>query len=95
MAKMLALELASERIRVNAICPGAIHSDIEEHTEQRNLERAREPAEYPAGKVPLTDGEPGAPEDVAELVTFLLSPAAKHVTGTEMWIDGGQSLLQG
>ncbi len=95
MAKMLALELASERIRVNVICPGAISTSIGENTERRHLEEAREPAEYPAGKVPLTDGEPGTAEEVAHLILFLLSDASRHISGTEMWIDGAQSLLQG
>ncbi|HRV91005.1 MAG TPA: SDR family oxidoreductase, partial [Anaerolineae bacterium] len=44
---------------------------------------------------PLTDGAPGQPDQVAELVYFLASDAASHITGTEIWIDGGQSLLQG
>jgi NAD(P)-dependent dehydrogenase (short-subunit alcohol dehydrogenase family) len=37
----------------------------------------------------------GKPEQVAQLVLFLASDAASLITGTEMWIDGGQSLLQG
>jgi NAD(P)-dependent dehydrogenase (short-subunit alcohol dehydrogenase family) len=94
-AKMIALELAKHKIRVNAICPGAITTHIDDNTEQRNLEKVREPVEYPEGNIPLTDGEPGTSEDVAELVLFLASDEAKHITGTEMWIDGGQSLLQG
>ena len=57
MTKMLALELAKARIRVNVICPGAIETQIEENTSQENLEKAGEPVEYPAGKIPLTDGE--------------------------------------
>lgn len=93
--KMIALELAKHKIRVNAICPGAITTHIDDNTEQRNLEKVREPVEYPEGEIPLTDGEPGTSEDVAELVLFLASDEAKHITGTEMWIDGGQSLLQG
>jgi NAD(P)-dependent dehydrogenase (short-subunit alcohol dehydrogenase family) len=63
--------------------------------EKRNVEKEKEPALYPEGEIPLTDGEPGTSEDVAELVLFLLSDEAKHITGTEVWIDGGQSLLQG
>lgn len=94
-AKMIALELAKHKIRVNVICPGAITTQINDNTEQRNLEKVKEPVEYPEGEIPLTDGEPGASEDVAELVLFLASDNAKHITGTEMWIDGGQSLLQG
>ena len=95
MTKMLALELAKEHIRVNVICPGAIETQIEENTSQKDLESAKEPVEYPAGKIPLTDGEPGTSEQVAQLVSFLASDASSHITGTEMWIDGGQSLLQG
>ncbi len=95
LAKMLALELAKDRVRVNVICPGAITTDIGENTEQRHLEKAREPVEYPEGAIPLTDGEPGSPEQVAELVYFLASDASSHMTGAVVFIDGGQSLLQG
>ena len=94
-AKMTALELAKDRIRVNVICPGAIETEIEESTETENIEHAREPVEYPEGKSPLTDGQPGTSEQVAELVLFLASDASSHITGTPIWIDGGQSLLQG
>ncbi len=93
--KMTALELAKHRIRVNVICPGAIESEIDDNTEQRNVEREKEPVEFPKGEIPLTDGKPGKAEQVAELVLFLASDASSHITGTELWIDGGQSLLQG
>ena len=93
--KMIALELAKHRVRANVICPGAITTEIEESTEKRGVEREEEPAEYPAGEVPLTDGKPGTAEQVAELVLFLASDASSHVTGTEIWIDGAQSLLIG
>ncbi len=94
-AKMAALELAKHRVRVNVICPGAIDTAIEASTEKRDVEREKEPAEYPAGQIPLTDGQPGTSEQVAELVLFLVSDASRHVTGTEVWIDGAQSLLVG
>ena len=95
LGQMLALELAKHRIRVNVVCPGAITTDIEQNTEHRDEEEAREPVEYPEGKIPLTDGKPGSPEQVARLVLFLASDDASHITGTPVWIDGGQSLLQG
>jgi NAD(P)-dependent dehydrogenase (short-subunit alcohol dehydrogenase family) len=93
--KMMALELAKHRIRVNVICPGAIETDIDENTEKRNVEREKEPVEFPEGEIPLTDGEPGNSEQVAQLVLFLASDASSHISGTEVWIDGAQSLLQG
>jgi NAD(P)-dependent dehydrogenase (short-subunit alcohol dehydrogenase family) len=95
MAKMLALEFAKHRVRVNVICPGAIESEIDENTEKRNVEREKEPVEFPEGKIPLTDGKPGKAEDVGELVLFLASDRSRHISGTEIWIDGAQSLLQG
>ncbi len=95
LTQMLALELAKHRIRVNAICPGAIKTEIEENTEKRDLDKAKEPVEYPEGKIPLTDGRPGSAEQVAQLVLFLASDDSSHITGTPVWIDGGQSLMQG
>jgi NAD(P)-dependent dehydrogenase (short-subunit alcohol dehydrogenase family) len=93
--KMVALELAKHKVRVNVICPGAIETNIDENTEKKNVEREKEPVDFPEGEIPLTRGAPGSSEQVAELVLFLASDAASHITGTEMWIDGGQSLLQG
>jgi NAD(P)-dependent dehydrogenase (short-subunit alcohol dehydrogenase family) len=95
MTQMLALELAKFRIRVNVVCPGAIETAIEGSTTKRHQEVAEEPAEYPEGEIPLTDGEPGSAEEVAELVAFLLSDRARHITGTPVWIDGAESLLVG
>ncbi|MBP6015607.1 MAG: SDR family oxidoreductase [Candidatus Promineofilum sp.] len=95
LAKMAALELAKHKIRVNVICPGWIQTEIDDSTEKRNVVEAREPVQYPEGVVPLTDGRPGTPEQVAELVLFLASDASSHISGTEVWIDGAQSLLQG
>jgi NAD(P)-dependent dehydrogenase (short-subunit alcohol dehydrogenase family) len=93
MTQMLALELAQHRIRVNAVCPGKITSQIDENTSQRDTEKAAVPAEYPEGTIPLTGGKPGSSEEVAELVLFLASQRSRHITGTPVWIDGGQSLL--
>lgn len=93
--KMMALELAEARVRVNVICPGAIDTEISESGEERDLEKVREPVEYPEGEIPLTDGRPGTSEQVARLVLFLASDASNHISGTEIWIDGAQSLLQG
>jgi NAD(P)-dependent dehydrogenase (short-subunit alcohol dehydrogenase family) len=95
LTKMAALELAKHRIRVNVVCPGAIETAIEESTEKRNLEKEEEPVEFPKGKIPLTDGKPGRSEQVAELVLFLSSDRASHITGTPVWIDGAESLLMG
>ena len=94
LTKMLALELAPQKIRVNVICPGAIDTEIDDNTEQENSGVGVK-VEFPEGKVPLTGGQPGTSEQVAQLVLFLASDASSHITGTEVWIDGAQSLLQG
>lgn len=94
-AKMVALELAKHRVRVNVLCPGAIETNIGQNTEQRNLDSVKEPVEFPEGKIPLTDGKPGSAEQVAQLVLFLASDASSHISGTEIWIDGAESLLMG
>jgi NAD(P)-dependent dehydrogenase (short-subunit alcohol dehydrogenase family) len=93
--EIAALELAKHRIRVNVVCSGAIDTEIDDSTKKRDVDRAKEPAEFPAGKIPLTGGKPGTSEQVAQLVLFLASDASSHITGTPVWIDGAESLLQG
>ncbi|MEQ1771567.1 MAG: SDR family NAD(P)-dependent oxidoreductase [Devosia sp.] len=93
LGQMLALELAQYRIRVNVICPGAIDSEISDNTKKRKTAKAKVPARFPKGTVPLTGGEPGSAEEVADLVQFLASDRSKHISGTPIWIDGAQSLL--
>jgi NAD(P)-dependent dehydrogenase (short-subunit alcohol dehydrogenase family) len=93
--KMIAVELGEYKIRANAICPGWIETDIEENTEERETDDLGIQVEYPEGSIPLTAGTPGSPEQVAQLVLFLASDASDHISGTEVWIDGAQSLLQG
>lgn len=94
-SRMMALELAKHRIRCNVVCPGAIDTRIDANTDRRNLEEARIPVEYPEGSIPLTQGGPGTAGQVAELIWFLSSDLASHVTGAEVFIDGAESLLQG
>jgi NAD(P)-dependent dehydrogenase (short-subunit alcohol dehydrogenase family) len=92
MTKMLALEVARSKVRVNVICPGAIDTEIDDNTERRDLDDIGVPQEFPEGPHPLK-GEPGTSQEVAQLVLFLASDASRHITGTEIWIDGGESLL--
>mgnify|MGYP005840586803 CR=1 FL=1 len=92
--KMTAVELAPHKVRINVICPGWIVSEIRDNTELLNQE-IRWPVQYPQGTIPLTHGKPGTAEQVADLIFFLASDMSSHITGTEIWIDGGQSLVQG
>ncbi len=93
MVQQLALELGQRKIRINAVCPGAIESQIDDNTDRR-ADEVEIPVEFPEGDIPLTGGKPGKSEDVADVIAFLVSDAARHVTGTPVWIDGGQSLLR-
>jgi NAD(P)-dependent dehydrogenase (short-subunit alcohol dehydrogenase family) len=92
MTKMLALELAADRVRINVVCPGAIETDIGDNTEQRGTDEIGVPVEFPEGWHPLR-GDAGKSDHIARAVVFLLSDEAEHITGSELWIDGGESLL--
>lgn len=78
--KQLCAELGPRRIRVNAVAPGLIRTDMTAHLTEAEL------ATY-AREVPL--GRPGLPEDVAHCVSFLLSANAAYVSGQVLDVDGG------
>ena len=88
LTRIAALDSAPYGIRVNAICPGVI--------ETRLGVPAGDDASYDAGIRRFSDRIPlrriGQPEDVAAAVAFLASDDARHVTGVDWLIDGGQTL---
>ena len=82
LTKTAALEYAQQDIRVNAVCPGYIHTAMTERG-LSDPERAEQMiALQPIGRV-------GTPEEVAETVVWLCSEAASFVTGHAMAVDGG------
>lgn len=92
--KMAALELAQFKIRVNAICPGAIETNIGQNTfPSDDLKEVQIPVEFPEGSQPLEEG-PGSAAQVAKLALFLASEDSDHITGTEIYCDGAESLLR-
>lgn len=91
--KMIALELGRHQIRCNAVCPGLIHTNIEERTEQRGTEKIGIEVELPQGSPAVNEGE-GDPVDVADTCLFLASDLGRHVSGVEIYVDGGASLLR-
>ena len=86
-----ATEYAKQNIRVNAICPGPIDTDmlgtVEAFIDERHSDVARAKIKQ---TIPM--GRYGKPEEIAGAAAFLLSEDAGFVTGILMPVDGGQSL---
>jgi len=93
LTKQLALELARNHIRVNAICPGAIHTHIDESTTLHDTKKIAMPVEFPKGNPALNEGQ-GEPDDIARVCLFLASDLSRHVSGVEIYVDGGMSLIR-
>jgi len=85
--RALAIESSKKKIRVNAVLPGIVKTPmIEKETAVFTPEAMEQlEKEYPLGL--------GNPEDIAELVCFLISEKARWITGQNLVIDGGKSLL--
>jgi len=81
LTKVAALELAADGIRVNAVVPGPIATSMILRDDDPD---ARQRFAAPLGRI-------GEPEDVAEVVLYLVSDRASFVTGAEVTVDGGQS----
>ena len=91
IAKTTAIDYAKFNIRANAVCPGTIetplyHQAIDKYCQQSGADKAQVHQEE-AALQPL--GRLGKAEEVAELVSFLVSDKASFITGSLQVIDGG------
>jgi 3-oxoacyl-[acyl-carrier protein] reductase len=81
LTKTVARELGKFNVNVNAVAPGMIETEMAQAMPQEAKDKAL--AEIVLGRL-------GQPEDVARVVTFLCSDAARHITGEVIKVDGGQ-----
>ena len=85
LTRSLAIEYASRRVRINAVCPGQVNTNLladfafPEGADQRLLDKL----------LPLLRGS--APDEIATLIAYLASDEARYVTGVAWPIDGGQT----
>jgi NAD(P)-dependent dehydrogenase (short-subunit alcohol dehydrogenase family) len=87
-SKNLAIEILPKKMRSNVIVPAMVKTPLYEETKNQSMYRS--PEEYES-KYPLGLGEPG---DVANAAIYLLSEASKWVTGINLTLDGGFSIVK-
>jgi len=88
LTRGLAAEWAADGIRVNAVAPGYVETDLVRHAfETGHIDRAAIEAKIPMGRL-------AAPRSVADVVVFLVSDAADYVTGQTIFVDGGYGIYK-
>ncbi len=84
LVQVLAQELGRHGIRVNSVSPGMVRTGMTERVYADARVAAERDALVPLGRV-------AAPEDVADVIAFLLGPDARYVNGHDLVVDGGVS----
>lgn len=90
LTKAMALDHASQHIRVNCVCPGIIETPMFD----REIAAASDPKRYRDETLsfyPL--GRPGRPEEVARAILFLAAESSAYVTGAALVVDGGATAI--
>lgn len=87
LTRVLAVELASQKIQVNAIAPGLIRTRFSEALWRNEEIRSRAEEEIPLGRL-------GVPDDVVGAALYLASDAASFVTGSVLVVDGGHTVAR-
>jgi glucose 1-dehydrogenase len=88
MMQTLAQEVAGEGIRINAVAPGAIRTNINRQAWETEVALEKLLKLVPYARI-------GEPQDIANAVTWLVSDFADYVTGTTLFVDGGMTLYPG
>jgi NAD(P)-dependent dehydrogenase (short-subunit alcohol dehydrogenase family) len=89
LTRCAALELASRNVRVNAVNPGVVVSELHR---RGGMDEAAYAAFLERSKTTHPLGRPGEAQEIAELIGFLASPDARWITGVTYSIDGGRAL---
>lgn len=96
LTQCMALELASQKIRVNAICPGKVDTDMERGAWELKAMGGGKTIEQvmkdEVGKIPL--GKIATPDEVAGIVAFLASEDSFHITGQAIQLTGGMDIVR-
>ena len=88
MTRQLAVEWGSRDVRVNAVAPGTVRTDM--------VRALVEQPGFLEGIIKATPlGRIAEPEDVASAILFLASAASRHITGQVLTVDGGQTIRRG
>ena len=86
LTRTWALELASDKITVNCVCPGPIATELYTRANPPDSERTKESIRsIPMGRI-------GEPEDIAQAVSFILSENSSFITGQTLYVCGGSSV---
>ncbi|WP_432170295.1 SDR family NAD(P)-dependent oxidoreductase [Streptomyces sp. 1222.5] len=97
LCRSVAVDYGRQGVRANIVCPGWVRTEMADRRMTRFAEEAGleggVDAAYDAATAFLPMGRPGEPGEVAEVIDWLLSPAASYVNGSVLTVDGGATAL--
>ncbi|MFH8337472.1 SDR family NAD(P)-dependent oxidoreductase [Streptomyces sp. AM6-12] len=97
LCRSVAVDYGRRGLRANTVCPSWVRSEMADRRMARFAEETGLPggveAAYDEATMPVPMGRPGEPHEIAEAISWLLSPAASYVNGAVLTVDGGATAL--